>query len=387
MSDRPLPPLRPLRLGFLASHGGSGMRAIVAACDAGRLAATPGLLISNNADCAAMQWAAARGLPARHMSARTHGEALDGAIAAALDDAGVSLVVLSGYMRKLGPDTIARYRGRILNIHPALLPRHGGPGMYGDRVHQSVLAAGDTISGATIHLVDEAYDTGPAFMQRTVPVLPDDTVASLRERVQGQEQALLVEALDRIARGTIDLALIANRDLRAIRIASQRLALAPFTEADVAEVFEAVTPGLTRFLAFEPSLSRDEFAREWRPWLPRMARGTDLYLVIRTAGSREFVGMVGLHGVGGPEPELGIWIKEPAQRRGYGREAVDAVIGWAVRRGDVDSFLYPVATENRPSRRIAERLGGRVFATQDRPKFTAVLYRIPRDACTAGLGG
>src|SRR5262249_24926842 len=109
MIDVPLPPLRPLRLGFLASHGGSGMRAIVAACDAGRIDATPGVLISNNAECPAMQWAAARGLPAPHMSGRTHGDAdaLDRAIAARLGEAEVSLVVLSGYMRKLGPATVA----------------------------------------------------------------------------------------------------------------------------------------------------------------------------------------------------------------------------------------------------------------------------------------
>ncbi|MBV8168431.1 MAG: GNAT family N-acetyltransferase, partial [Alphaproteobacteria bacterium] len=146
---------------------------------------------------------------------------------------------------------------------------------------------------------------------------------------------------------------------------------------DAAESFAAVTPALTRFLAFEPSPSRDAFAEVWRGWRPQMARGTDLHLVIRATGSREFLGLVGLHGVGGPEPELGIWIKEPAHRQGYGREAVGAVVQWAMRRGDAESFLYPVAVENRASRRIAERLGGVVFATQERPKFTAVLYRIP----------
>jgi phosphoribosylglycinamide formyltransferase-1 len=381
MVDAPIPPLRPLRLGFLASHGGSGMRAIVAACDDGRVAATPCLLISNNAACAAMQWAAARGLATAHMSARTHGEALDGAIAARLDAAGVSLIVLSGYMRKLGPATVARYRGRILNIHPALLPRHGGEGMYGDRVHEAVLAAGDTISGATLHLVDDAYDTGPAFMQRTVPVLPDDTVETLGARVRAREQALLVEALDRIARGTINLELIAERDLRGVALTSARLVLAPFTAADADDVFDAVTPSLTRFLAFEPSPSRAAFAEVWRAWLPQMARGTNLYLVVRRAGSREFLGIAGLRDVGGPEPEVGIWIKEPAQRRGYGSEAVRAMLDWATRRREAESFLYPVAAENRPSRRIAERLGGSAIATQDNPKFTTtVLYRIPVDA-------
>src|SRR5262249_46574804 len=151
-----------------------------------------------------------------------------------------------------------------------------------------------------------------------------------------------------------------------------------FTAADADEVFDAVTPSLTRFLAFEPSPSRAAFAEVWRPWLPQMARGTHLYLVVRLAGSREFLGVAGLRDVGGPEPEVGIWIKEPAQRRGYGSEAVRAMIDWAARRPETESFLYPVAAENQRSRRIAERLGGDAIATRDNPKFTTtVLYRIP----------
>src|SRR5271169_6091552 len=134
-----LPPLLPLRLAFFASHGGSGMRAVVEACNAGRLNAVPCLLLSNNAACDAMAWASARGLANRHVSSRTHPSLadLDRAIADALSAAGSSLIVLSGYMRKLGPETVSRYRGRILNVHPALLPRHGGQGMYGARVHHS----------------------------------------------------------------------------------------------------------------------------------------------------------------------------------------------------------------------------------------------------------
>lgn len=380
--DPLVPPLRPLKIAFFASHNGSGMRAIVEACASGRVDAAPCLLISNNADCGAMQWAREHGVPARHMSARTHGDvdALDRAIDAALREAGASLVVLSGYMRKLGPATVARWRGRILNVHPALLPRHGGAGMYGDRVHAAVLAAGDLVSGATLHLVDGGYDTGPAFMQRAVPVQPGDTVETLGARVRAVEQGLLVEAVDRIARGTIDLSLIASRDLRLVRVTSERLSLAPFNDGDADDVFDAVTPSLTRFLAFAPSPSRAAFAEVWRAWGPQMARGTHLYLVIRRADGGEFLGVANVRDVGGPEPELGIWIKEPAQRRGYGSEAVRALVAWAVQRPEVESFLYPVATENIASRRIVERLGGAVIATADRPKFTSVLYRIPRAA-------
>lgn len=115
------------------------------------------------------------------------------------------MVVLSGYMRKLGPQTVQRYRGRILNVHPALLPKHGGQGMYGDRVHTQVLASGDQVSGATVHLVDEEYDHGMTIAQRTVPVLPNDTVESLSSRVRAVEPLLLVSTIRDIAVGAIRL--------------------------------------------------------------------------------------------------------------------------------------------------------------------------------------
>ena len=203
----PLPPLLPLRLGFLASHNGSGMRAVVEACAAGRLAAAPCLVISNNADSAALTWAAAHGLATRHLSGRTCAgpDALDAAIAGALDAARVSLVVMSGYMRKLGPRTLARYRRRMINIHPSLLPRHGGQGMYGSRVHQAVIEAGDRESGATVHLVDAEYDQGPVLARARVPVPEGDDAAALEQRVRAIEPDLLVDTLRRIAAGAIDL--------------------------------------------------------------------------------------------------------------------------------------------------------------------------------------
>ena len=166
-------PLRPpLKLGFLASHGGSGMRAVLAAIAAGDLNAEARILIGNNAGCAAIAAAEAAGLAWRRISIATEGspEAADRAIAEALTDAGADLVVLSGYMRKLGPETLRRFAGRILNIHPALLPRHGGQGLYGRRVHEAVRASGDAATGATVHLVDSDYDTGPVIAQVSTPV-------------------------------------------------------------------------------------------------------------------------------------------------------------------------------------------------------------------------
>jgi phosphoribosylglycinamide formyltransferase-1 len=194
-------------LGLLASHGGSNLLAILTAIRAGRLPARAGVVISNNSDAGALERARRFGVPARHLSGRTHPdpEALDGAILAALREHGVTLVVLAGYMRKLGPRVLAAYRGRVLNIHPALLPAFGGQGMFGLRVHQAVLAAGAAESGCTVHLVTEAYDQGPILAQARVPVLPGDTPESLQARVLEQEHRLYAETLRRIAAGELAL--------------------------------------------------------------------------------------------------------------------------------------------------------------------------------------
>lgn len=195
------------RLAFLASHNGTAMRAIVTACMAGTLDARPVLLVSNNRDSAAVAWAEANGLSWAHVSARREGSeaAADAAVARALRDGGADLVVLAGYMRKLGPATLAAFPRRILNVHPALLPKFGGKGMYGRHVHEAVLAAGERETGATIHIVDGDYDRGPVIAQATVPVAPGDTPETLAARVQAREQTLFPETLRRIVTGEIDL--------------------------------------------------------------------------------------------------------------------------------------------------------------------------------------
>jgi phosphoribosylglycinamide formyltransferase-1 len=197
-----------LRLGFLASHGGSNVQAIIDACRAGTLDAMPCVLISNNSDAPVVARAREAGVAAYHLSSHTHPDAarLDDAILEALTRHGAAVIVLAGYMKKLGPRTLARYRGRVLNIHPALLPKFGGQGMYGRRVHEQVLAAGDSVSGATVHLADEEYDRGPILAQREVPVMRGDSVDSLAARVLEAEHALYVDTLARIARGEIKLA-------------------------------------------------------------------------------------------------------------------------------------------------------------------------------------
>jgi phosphoribosylglycinamide formyltransferase-1 len=192
-----------LRLGFLASHTGTSLRAIVAAIAEGALEAEAVLVVSNNADAPALAFAREQGLPAKHLSATTEGspEAADLAIVGAMDSAGADLIVMSGYLRKLGPETLRRFEGRVLNIHPALLPRHGGQGMYGRRVHEAVLRDGDDVTGATVHLVDGEYDHGPALFQAEIPVLADDTVDSLQARVMALEPELYLEVLRTIVEG------------------------------------------------------------------------------------------------------------------------------------------------------------------------------------------
>ena len=186
-----------LRLAFLASHGGSAARALVQACRAGELDAEPLALASNNSRSPALAWAREAGLRTAHLSSATSPDpdALDAAIHDFLVGSGADTLVLSGYMKALGPRTLGAFAGRVLNIHPSLLPRHGGRGLYGDRVHESVLAAGDPESGATVHLVTAGIDEGPVLEQVRVPVLPGDTLDTLKARVQAEEGALMLRAV------------------------------------------------------------------------------------------------------------------------------------------------------------------------------------------------
>jgi phosphoribosylglycinamide formyltransferase-1 len=196
-----------LNLGFLCSHGGTNMQAIVDACKGGRLDASPRIVISNNSDSTALARARNESVPAVHLSQVTHpgpGE-LDGAILETLRAHGVDLLILAGYMKRVGPKTLAAYRGRALNIHPSLLPKFGGKGMYGRRVHEAVLASGERLTGVTVHVVDEEYDHGPTVAQVQVPVMEDDSVESLGKRVLEREHELFVETLRKIAAGEIVL--------------------------------------------------------------------------------------------------------------------------------------------------------------------------------------
>ena len=194
-----------MNLGFLASNNGSSLRAVVGAIEAGTLAARACIVVSNRTGAPALDFARAHGVQSACIPTAADPERADERLARTLLSAGADLVVLSGYLRKLGPRTLAAFEGRILNIHPALLPSHGGEGMYGRRVHEAVIAAGDRVSGASVHLVDGEYDHGPVVARAEAPVLPGDTPESLERRVTALEPGLFVQTLQSVAAGSLRL--------------------------------------------------------------------------------------------------------------------------------------------------------------------------------------
>lgn len=191
----------PIRLAILASHAGTTAQAVIDAVADGRIDGEVVVLIANNAGAAALDRAERAGVPTRLINSTTHpdGEDLDRAVLDAVRDAGATHVLLAGYMKKLGLPTITAYEGRVFNTHPALLPHFGGQGMYGDRVHAAVLAAGVPVTGATVHRVSAEYDAGQVLRQVEVPVLDGDDVESLGARVRAAERELLVGVLAEIA--------------------------------------------------------------------------------------------------------------------------------------------------------------------------------------------
>ena len=191
-----------MRLALFASGGGSNVGAILDAVDAGRLDAEPVVLVSDRGTAGALDRAAARGVPTVTLPpARFGGE---GAFADALLDAllahDADAIALAGYLKKVPDGVVRAYRHRVLNVHPSLLPAFGGAGWYGRRVHQGVLDAGCRVSGATVHLVDEDYDTGPIVLQEAVRVEADDTAETLAARVLAVEHRIFPQALQLLAR-------------------------------------------------------------------------------------------------------------------------------------------------------------------------------------------
>lgn len=191
-----------LRLAVFASGGGSNLQALI---DRFNKAAAPllrvALVISDRQDAGALARARAAGIEAMHIQLSGRPPDLSTReMLAALEFADIDLIALAGYLRLVPAAVLKRYPDRIVNIHPALLPKHGGKGMYGSNVHRAVLAAGESVSGATVHYVNENYDEGRIIAQREVPVLPDDTPESLAARVLAVEHLLYPDALEQVAR-------------------------------------------------------------------------------------------------------------------------------------------------------------------------------------------
>lgn len=186
-----------IRIAVLASGRGSNLEALFAAL-ADRADAGIVLVAGDRADAPALDRARRRGVETAVLAPDA-----ERAMIQRLEAARVDWIVLAGYLKRVPPGVVRRWRNRILNVHPALLPAHGGRGMYGARVHRAVLAAGEPTSGASVHLVDEEYDRGPVVARAEVPVLPGDTPETLAARVLEVEHRLLPEVVLAAAEGRL----------------------------------------------------------------------------------------------------------------------------------------------------------------------------------------
>ena len=175
-----------MRVAVFVSGSGSNLQALLDACGSESPARVV-LVAANKKDAKGLERARDAGIDTVFLEAPSDGPA----IIAILSEYRIDLVVLAGYLKLIPEDVVLAYENRMLNIHPALLPAFGGPGMYGRRVHQAVLDSGATVSGVTVHIVTAEYDRGPIVAQWPVPIRPDDTVDSLQQRVLAVEHALL----------------------------------------------------------------------------------------------------------------------------------------------------------------------------------------------------
>jgi len=185
------------KIGILVSHQGTNFQAIIDACITGRINGRIAIAISNNSQSEGLKRARRAQIEAVHLSSSTNPDPrdLDRAMASLFTTHEVDIIVTAGYMKKLGAITLKQFSGKILNVHPSLLPKYGGKGMYGIKVHRAVIEAGDPESGITIHWLDEQYDTGPIIAQKRIDVLDNDTPESLAARMLTEEHELLVTTL------------------------------------------------------------------------------------------------------------------------------------------------------------------------------------------------
>lgn len=184
------------RIGVLASGGGTNLQAIMDSCERGEIDGRVEIVISDNQNAHALERARNNGIraeaiPSKGLTREEH----EREISKALEEAGIELVALAGYMRIMTPWLIEKFHDRMMNIHPALLPSFGGDGMYGEYVHRAVLEHGCKVSGCTVHFVRPEVDAGPIILQETVPVLENDTPETLAERILPVEHRLYPRAV------------------------------------------------------------------------------------------------------------------------------------------------------------------------------------------------
>ncbi len=194
--------MTPIALGVLASGRGSNLQAILDACGAGTIPARVRIVVSDVAAAHALERARRHGVDARHVDPKAYPtrQAFDRAVVAILQEAAVDLVCLAGFMRLLGPEFVAAYRHRSMNIHPALLPAF--PGLH---VQRKAVEHGVKISGCTVHFVDEGTDTGPIVIQAAVPVYDDDTEETLAARILQHEHRIYPQAIRLFAEGRLEV--------------------------------------------------------------------------------------------------------------------------------------------------------------------------------------
>jgi phosphoribosylglycinamide formyltransferase-1 len=194
-----------MKCAVFASGGGSNFQSLLNRKNAGDLHVEFTLFIGNNSKAAAFDRARNYGITAIHCAPSHFADEYTYAehLLALLNEHGVELIILAGYMKKMPVSVVTAFKNRIINIHPALLPAFGGPGLYGEKVHQAVLGYGAKVSGITVHFVDEEYDHGPVILQDTVPVLDSDDAHSLARRVLILEHASYWKAVEAIAQNRI----------------------------------------------------------------------------------------------------------------------------------------------------------------------------------------
>ena len=213
------------RVAVLASGGGSNLQALLDHTRelGDRAAAAVSLVVSNQAGAGALERARAARIPAAVLADPADPVALH----RLLEEHAVDVVVLAGYLKLVPPEVVRRYDGAMLNVHPALLPAFGGPGMYGRRVHEAVLRSGARVSGVTVHFVDEEYDRGTIAAQWPVPVLRRDTAQTLAARVLEAEHRLYPRVVQAVAAGRLAPAALGGQHAAALAAAHFALADRP----------------------------------------------------------------------------------------------------------------------------------------------------------------